>query len=166
MILIDTNIISTFAKIERLRLLVRLFGKRELYLSTNVLTEVMNAKVLGFDFVDKILDMVEGKELGVVSPDWKEIIYMLRLPNSLGSGERDSIAICKHRGGVLLSNDIKVTNFCGRNNIGYIDLNGVLRALWSYDVLTKDEVRELIEIMEEKDNLTVVSKDGIFLDDE
>ena len=63
-----------------------------------------------------------------------------------------------------LVNDIKVTNYCEKNDIEYLDLNGILRKLWRNDILTKDDVRRLIKIMEKKDNLTIVSKDSIFLD--
>ncbi len=46
MILIDTNILSTFAKIDRLDLLEEVFG--EMHISPNVLDEVKRAEELGY----------------------------------------------------------------------------------------------------------------------
>ena len=40
MILIDTNILSTFAKIDRLELLFKVFNQETLYISPNVFQEL------------------------------------------------------------------------------------------------------------------------------
>ena len=108
MILIDTNILSAFAKIDRLELLFKVFN---------------------------------------------EYMLMLQLPKYLGKGELDSIAICTRRNYILLSNERKVISFCEENEIDHFDLNGILNALWILDIVSKEEVVQIINEMEDKDNL-------------
>jgi predicted nucleic acid-binding protein len=160
MILIDTNILSTFGKIEKLNLLSSVFGNK-LAVSSNVFDELRSAKDCGYDFADTIFEMIKNGELHVLSPDEKELMITFDIPDSFGSGERDSVAICRNRGYAFLSNEKKVKNFCEKKGVVCIDLNGILKALWKFKILSKDDVLELINEIEHKDNVIVTSKDGI-----
>lgn len=54
MILLDTNIISTFSKIEKLELLYYVFNINILYISPSVYSEIMKAKDKGYAFVNHV----------------------------------------------------------------------------------------------------------------
>ena len=41
-------------------------------------------------------------------------------------------------------------------------IHTILRALWRFGVLTKKEVRELVDVMEQEDNMVIKNKDMIF----
>ena len=97
----------------------------------------------------------------MLSPDEKELMITFDIPDPFGSGERDPVAICRNRGYSFLSNEKKVKNFCEKKGIVCIDLNGILKALWKFKILSKDDVLELINEIEHKDNVVVTSKDGI-----
>ena len=58
MILLDTNILSTFAKIERLELLFSVFNTRKLFISPNVFNELIDARRLGYKHVESIFDLI------------------------------------------------------------------------------------------------------------
>ena len=92
--------------------------------------------------------------------------HLLQLPKYFGKGELDSIAICTRRNYILLSNERKVIKFCEENEIDHFDLNGILSALWRFDIVSKEDVVQLIKEMEEKDNLKIVSKEEIFKNEE
>ena len=53
--IIDTDIISTFGKIKKYELLLKLFSSSELYISSSVYRDLITAKELGYDFVDYLL---------------------------------------------------------------------------------------------------------------
>lgn len=57
MILVDTNILSTFAKVDRLDLLIKMFGK--MHISPNVFEEVKRAEELGYPHAENILAWVK-----------------------------------------------------------------------------------------------------------
>ena len=45
-----------------------------------------------------------------------------------------------------------------------VDTNilSILKALWMFDIVSKEDVVQIIKEMEEKDNLKIVSKEEIF----
>ena len=162
MILVDTNILSTFAKIDRLELLFMVFNQKTLYISPNVFQELKDAMDKRYDFVERIFELLQSKKLKLLPLEEDEYMLMLQLPKYFGKGELDSIAICTRRNYILLSNERKVIKFCEENEIDHFDLNGILNALWLFDIVSKEEVVQIINEMEEKDNLKIVSKEEIF----
>jgi len=55
-----------------------------------------------------------------------------------------------------------VKNWCIKEDIKYAYLPDLLRACWQSTVMSKKEVKSLIEDIEEKDNITFRSKEEIF----
>ncbi|MDY6788590.1 MAG: hypothetical protein SVV03_01370 [Candidatus Nanohaloarchaea archaeon] len=157
MTLIDTNILSTFAKIGRLDLLFNIFG--EIEISANVFEEIEQAFELGYPHASTLLKLVKNKRISVISPDKSEIVIFSELPDSFGQGERDSIAIARERNKLLVSNDTSVVNYCNREEIDCVRLSTVLRYLWKKNILSKEEVKKLIE---DKDNVVISQQDEIF----
>jgi len=162
MILVDTNIISTFAKIDRLELLFEVFKQRILYISPNVFQELKDARDKRYDFVELIFELLQSGKLKILPLEEDEYMSMLQLPKYFGKGELDSIAICTRRNCTFLSNERKVTRFCEENEIDHFDLNGILKALWRFDIVSREDVVQIINEMEEKDNLKIVSREEIF----
>jgi len=80
----------------------------------------------------------------------------------LHSGELQGIVLCKHRNGVLLTNDRRAKNFCKTDNIVYFDLKGILRALYKKNVFDGEEIRDLVEAIEEKDNTRIKDFEDVF----
>jgi len=74
----------------------------------------------------------------------------------------DSDILSKHRNGVLLTNDRRAKNFCKRNNIVYFDIKGVLRAFYKTNVLGREEIRDLVEAIEEEDNTRIKGFEAVF----
>ena len=133
MILLDTNIISTFAKIGKMGLLYKVFNAPKFFISPNVHSEILKASSKGYSFADKVLELMHSKKLEIIPLSNRESEAIGRLPISLSSGERDSIIICKERKWVLLTNERKVINYCKKHGIAYFDLLDILHA--SYKLL-------------------------------
>ncbi len=157
----DTNIISTFAKVERLDLLSILFKGLTVAISGSVYIEIRHAEEKGYLFCKGIMDLVHQRKLQVISPSPEEYLSSKTLPKSFGLGERDSIAIAINRKVVFVTNEKKVVNYCEKKGVDVLTLNQLLRALWELKIISKDDVRELIDDMENKDNLIITSKEDI-----
>lgn len=162
MVLIDTDILSAFAKIERLDLLFQIFKGRPVCIAPSVFQEICNGVNDGYSSLKDILNLVHSKEIRILPLTETEIMERLSLPQSLGAGEMDSLLICKHRGLLLATNDKKVIKFCEDKGIRYIALNALLRMVWKNSILTKEEVKALIAEIEKKDRITILKQDEIF----
>ena len=103
MIVADTSILSTFARIQRLDLLFTVAETKAIHVPTAVVKEIQAGLNKGLDFLKPI---IAGLDSGTnfypitLTPD--EIILVDMLPSSLNAGERESITICSHHiyGGV------------------------------------------------------------------
>ena len=162
MIIIDNNILSTFAKIGRLDILFRLFPQRQIAIVPAVYDELRIGIRKGYVQLEDVMAMVEKKSIRLITLTEAEIFLKPTLPVSFDEGELESVAVCKSREKPLLTNERSVKNWCIKEDIKYADLPDLLRACWQSTVMSKKEVKSLIEDIEEKDNITFRSKEEIF----
>lgn len=155
----DTDILSMFGKVKSINTLRLLFN--ELYVPTAVYEELLRAKDAGLSFIDYVLDDIEVINLS--EGEHHEYISLLKNEKYLHKGEVQAIIICKHRGGVLLTNDKKAKKFCAKNGIPCFDIKGILRAFLLRDILNEIELRQLISQIEDTDNTTIKGIEEIFL---
>ncbi|MGH9803042.1 MAG: PIN domain-containing protein [Blastocatellia bacterium] len=164
MIVADTNILSTFARIQRLDLLFTVAETDELFLTPSVVSEIKVGLRKGLAFLQPIVDGLSGEAgFSVLDLTDDERNLAGTLPTSLNAGERECIAICAERsGGKLFTNDKRARNYCQANRIPCLDLKLILRRLWQAGHCTKDEVRSLIEEIERSEpEFIIKGKDEI-----
>lgn len=164
MVLADTNILSTFALIDKLILLLDLFKEEQLSISPNVFNEITEAQTAGYAHADKILELIKTGKITCLTPTKNELLFSMDLPMNFGAGERDSLAMARERNLVLLTNERKVINYCQKEGIECIWLEKLLRFLWRDNLLSKGQVEELIKEIELKDKVVITSRDEIFKD--
>ena len=160
-ILLDTNILSTFSKIKKLGLLYDVFNINVLYISPNVHAEIMVAKEKGYAFISQVVDLLQKRRLITLPLASEEEIKTNKIPLSFSKGERDSLVICKERDGIFVTNERKVINYCKKHDIKYFDLRDILKGLHQFMNFSKDEVSKLIDEIEEKDNIIIKDKNEI-----
>ncbi len=158
-VIIDTNIASTFGKIERFDLLETLFPNSTLFISGSVEAELGRAGK-----AQKFAKTAAEKTKVIVSTK-KEIKFAEKLlsKRNMGKAEAECIAIAKSRGMLLLTNDkiaVKEARAAGADSM---DLRAIVRQLWKQNVLSKEAAESLITEIEEKDNIIFVDKEKIFL---
>jgi len=153
MILLDADVLSAFAKVSKLSLLYKLFSQHFLYISPAVLAKIKVSLDKGHNFAREIFELFEKGQLKVLVLNKKEKQEKEELPVYLGEGEKENIVICKMRGGVLLSNEKKVEQFCKTTKITCLRIPAILRAFWEVGVVNIDEVRNVVEEMKEKDRM-------------
>jgi len=154
----DSDILSMFGKVGAVQHLKRLF--EEIYIPPAVYEELRRAKEIGFDFVDELIENVSI--LNLSEDEYSEFVRLMEEEDYLHSGELQGIVLCKHRNGVLLTNDRRAKNFCKRDDIVYFDVKGVLRAFYKKKVLEREEIRDLVEAIEERDNTRIKDFEAVF----
>ena len=154
----DSDILSMFGKVGAVKHLKRLF--EEIYIPPAVYEELRRAKEIGFDFVDELIENV--RILNLSEDEYPVFVRLMDDEHYLHSGELQGIVLCMHRNGVLLTNDRRAKNFCGRNNIVYFDVKGILRAFYKKKVLKREEIRDLVKEIEEKDNTWIKGFEEVF----
>lgn len=162
MILCDTNILSTFAKIDQLGLLLQLFSDDEMAVVPAVYEELQEGIRRGYVPLEAASAHIQRGSMTILTPNAQEIFDKDALPRSFDAGERETIAVAKSRGYSILTNETHVKNWCERMGLAYWDLPRILRALWRTDLLTKEQVRELVEQIEMKDRVVFKNQEAIF----
>ena len=161
MILVDTNILSTFARVDELELLFVLFRGAPFGVTQAVHEEVAKAVAQGCDWLRQALALRAGGRLVLAEPTAEERLVLPALPRSLAAGEREAIVICQARSCTFLTNDKRARNFCRELGIPVYDLVGLLRALWEWKVRSLDFVHQLCARMEAAEGIRL-NRDAVF----
>lgn len=164
MVLADTNILSTFAKINQLPLLLRLFGNARIGVVPAVYEECEEGVSKGYTVLRDVVSLIKQGEVKLVLPTTKEVFEKATLPGSFDTGERETMVVANSRGYSILTNETQVKNWCKRTGVGYFDLPGILRALWRTNLLNKEEVRTLMVQIEGRDRIVFKHKEQVFED--
>ncbi len=157
----DTDILSTFGKINSLHLLQKLFPNSKFYISFRNEAELLEAKKLGYTFITRVVELDHIK----VSLNKNEQIEFLKLKENkktLSSADIESLVLAKSRSLVILTNDINIQKEAAKQGISYFNLPMILRELWKQGILTKEDINKLISQIEKEDNIIIVDKETIF----
>jgi len=147
-IVVDSNILSTFARVNALDELFRLFPREQLALTPAVRSEILDAIERGCDWLRGVLTLVESGRLQLVALTRDELLATSTLPDSLGPGEKETVAMCQARTWVLLTNDKRARNYSQEIGVEVYGLAGLLRTLWESGLRSKRFVRGLADRME------------------
>lgn len=160
----DTNILSSFAAGDSLPQLLQLFSRSKLVIPPAVQQELQMGMDMGEKHLDPILQAIAAKQIEVLSLSAEEEALTYSFPLNLNEGERQAIAISQMRKATLLCNDKQAIRYCQQRRITVLNLVDLLRRLWVKQVRTPDEVRMMIEKMEETEGLALTPRqvDEIF----
>ena len=174
MILHDTNVLSTFAKINRLDLLFAIFNQKILHLSANTESELQNGVRYGYTRLHRVLNLVTSPQPDMVfkvvhagakeQQLYRHIPFYPQNPRRYQKGEMDSIALAWTHNATIVCNERKVFNFC-RNNpykiVPCLQLEDLLRSLWVQGIMKQSEVQTLVTEIETTDRISV-RRDQVF----
>ena len=157
MFILDCDIASTFAKIDKIDLLKKTFSF-DVYISNSVYIELMRAKEMGFSFPDKIFSSIT-----TITLNDNELIDFQKYSQEkkIHFGETEGIAICKNRNAVFLTNDSIVVNFCEAKGIKVLNLKDVLIFMAGSNLVSKTEMMDIIKDIEDRDNTVIKHKKDI-----
>ncbi|MFW6176667.1 MAG: hypothetical protein ACOC40_03095 [Thermoplasmatota archaeon] len=157
-VLCDTDIISALAKAEALDILELIFPKHEFLITEYVRDELDRSKQEGFDFPHKIFDFCKTITL---NEDELEIYESLEYVD-ISKTDLKNLIITKNRNMPLLTNDSKLYYKCEERDINVYDLRQILKAVFVDNLLSKNDLMEIVSKIEEKDNTTIKNKSDLF----
>ena len=147
-VLFDTNVLSHFAKIERLPVLLQAFSAlhqaKQLYISPMIYKEVITGIQQGATYLQAALQLITTGDLQIVYPSKADQQFMYSLPAKLAAGEAEAIALCHRLNLVFISHDRKAMNYCERAGIASIKLGLLLPRLQTAGLLTEAEVAQML----------------------
>lgn len=162
MFLCDTNILSTFAKINQMALLLQLFARDKMAVVPAVYEELQEGIRRGHTALQAANACIQQDTITILTPNAQEIFDKDALPRSFDAGERETIAVARSRGYAILTNETHVKTWCERGGVLYWDLPRILRASWRTGLRTKAQVRELVKQIEIKDRVIFKNQEAIF----
>jgi hypothetical protein len=161
MIIVDSNIISSFCLINQFSLLFKLFPNQPFGIPPAVYDEVIEAIRLGYHFLETMQTLIDGNDVQLISLNPDEMRLKQTLPLSFGAGDIECIIVNRRSSHILLTNDRRVINFCKSERTQVYDLPIILRAFWVRKILSRQKVKELIQEIELKENMVINNKENI-----
>lgn len=165
MALVDNNVLSALAKIDRLQLLDAVFD--EVATTTSVSDELHRDAVSGYPFVDRIDDVKQPDEgwLRVVAPTESEIQRTEEiLDPSLSYTDAELIAIAAGRTERLLTDDRHAGTIATAQGVDTWDLPLFLRAACERETIeTQSELEEVLADLRQRDYYEFSTADEHYL---
>jgi len=152
-VLLDSDVLSMFAKIDQISLLKELFGEERIAMTPRVKDEISIPLEYGYTFSLRILSEISTVTISVSALE----IYNALTNHStgLGRGELESIALCKAEGYIFATNDKVARRFAEEEGVTVLSLQAILRALWRSGLKSREEVKSNLEQLKEADRLVI-----------
>ncbi|MEW6295490.1 MAG: hypothetical protein AB1467_04325 [Candidatus Diapherotrites archaeon] len=151
--LLELDCASIFLKQNRILLLKKLFGEKEIFVSNFVASELKNS--FGRNSA-KILSSVNSVELN--SAELKELKELRKKHEEILEAELSCFIACRKRHFLLISNDHLLNELCEREKARFIDLEELLRAFLIKKILNQSQLYSLIKELEHSEGLIIHSK--------
>jgi len=158
LILLDCDIASTFAKIDRIDLLEKLFPKSDIYITSLVYAELLRAKSIGFLFPDKIFSSIR---LIALKEEEIEDFRSFSQNKRVHIGEAEGLAVARRRDAVFLTNDSLTVRFSEEYGIKVMDLKDILILIAKRGIVDKTEMTDILKKIEIRDNTWLKGKEEI-----
>lgn len=153
MTLVDNNVLSALAKIQRLDLLPTVFDT--VGTPTAVVDEFHRAETAGYGFVDRVnrIKSHNGGWLDIVSPTSEEVEVAADIrDHALSATDSQCLAIASNRDRRLLTDDRHVGTIGRQHDVDVWDLPLFLRATIRVEaVSTAEELSTVVDNLRERD---------------
>jgi hypothetical protein len=156
--LLDTDILSIFAKADALPLLCRFFKCERLPITPGVFSELLIPIEYGYDFPHRILAIAD---VLTMTAEEIEDYKVLRLRGKLSAADAELISLCKHRGWLYVAMDRVALRCAEEQGVHTVDLHALLKAMLAAKLLDRQELRDLIDRMEREDHTTLPYKESL-----
>ncbi|MFN8491673.1 MAG: hypothetical protein U0350_29005 [Caldilineaceae bacterium] len=151
----DTNILSSLAVGEAFPTLFQLFASSEICIPPAVFAELQQGCALGKMYLEPVLQAIKTQQIEVIALSVAEEQLIPTYPHRLNLGECEAIALTQTRQALLLSNDKRAVRYCQTQGLRVWNLENILRQLWLQNILSRYEVKKLIDRMAQIENLVI-----------
>ena len=142
MIVSDTDFLSSFAKIDELKLVFRVFKTKEIVITESVHNELKEAPVF-----DLLLTYFSAKENKIIIKK----VSAKDVPENLGTGERESITLAKDKRARLLMDDRDAGKYAEKVDVKVIDIPSFLFYCKEKKILNTSQLKTIISKLKSKD---------------
>ncbi len=149
MIVSDTDFLSSFAKIDELKLVFRVLKTKEIVITEAVYNEIKKSPVL-----DILLPYFSAKENKIIIKK----ISAKDVPENLGTGERESISLAKDKKAKLLMDDRDAGEYAESKGVDVIDIPAFLFHCKEKNILSVSEIKSIINNLKDKDHYEFEAK--------
>ncbi len=147
-VIFDTNVLSLFARDDRLELLQTVFDSVRsqigFFITPAVHAELTTGHKRGVFYLAGPLHLVESGQIRVLQLTKADQLFINSLPSRLATGEAEAIALCHRLRFVFVTHDRKAINYCERVGIPAIRLRSLVDRLHRAGLLTADEVEKML----------------------
>jgi predicted nucleic acid-binding protein len=148
-IILDTNVLSLFARSDRHDLLQSVFASARsqirFFITPTIYAEIVTGYERGVFYLAGPLRLVESGQIRVLDLSQADRLFISSLPARLAMGEAEAIALCHRLLCVFVTHDRKAINYCERVGIPAIRLGSLLDRLHKAGLLTRDEIDKMLE---------------------
>ena len=157
--LLDTDILSLFAKAEAIDLLLRLLRVERLAITQGVFDELAIPLQYGYQFPHSIFAASTTVPLAAV----ELVLYeTLRLEGVVSAADAEQIAICQVRGWAYVTMDQVAARTARQHSVRTIGLHAIFKALQQANIMSDDALRSLLDRMERLDRTRFTFRDDLF----
>ena len=157
--LLDTDILSLFAKAGAIDLLLRLLRVDRLAITQGVFTELTIPLEYGYRFPHSVFAVSATVPL----TDAELALYVtLRLEGVVSVADAEQIAVCQTRGWVYVTMDQVAARTAQQRGVRTIGLHSLFKALQQAGILSDDALRTLLDHMERLDRTRFPFRDDLF----
>ena len=130
---VDTNVLSIFAKVGRLNLLLQI-AIVPLHVTPAIQNELEIGLKNGVSYLADPLSLIDAGALKYAALTDLDHRFISTLPAKLASGEAEAIAVCARSNLTLISHDRKAIDYCEREKINCIRLSTLIALLRNANV--------------------------------
>ncbi len=139
MVIVETDFLSSFVKIESTGLIFKAFNTSKITIPSAVLHEL--EKTL---FFEKILEMIDSNSIEVRKVN-------VAVSEKFGAGELECITLAKETDEILLMNDQVAIKYAEKRGITLLDVPTFLLYCKRKNIVSKREIQQMIHLLKEKD---------------
>jgi len=153
MVIMDTDLLSMFAKVDAIEALLELIGGDQIGITPAIAEEIAVPLQYGYGFPQQVLSNIP---VVAINQQVAEKIAQLRIEATfLGRGEREAIAFCQIEQSIFATNDIEARRFAQSQRVAVMSLQALLRGMWVSGMKSQTEVKQLLERIKQTDRLKV-----------
>lgn len=146
MIILDTDFLSSFLKIDKLDLVKDFFGEDFLYIPLSVLKEISQTELISNLIEKKYIIVKSTKRLNVKGFE------------ALGNGEIECISLSSEKDLVLMD-DKKAGEIAIENGVKVVNILGFLLAMKKSNYISQGQLNKIIDDLKEKDHYSFAKED-------
>lgn len=149
---------SALAKADELEILEMVFPNRKFQITEYVRDELDRSKQEGFAFPDEIFEFC-----GITTLNEDELkVYESTESLTISKTDMKNLIIARSRDIPLLTNDSKLYRKAVKKGVKVYDLKQILKVIYLEGLVSKNELKEIVGKIEEKDNTYIKEKEELF----